>query len=231
MDLHVVIGSSVESRVPAEVLEHSIRSRTKLKIQFHRTQDHFDLPPGHEMRKLTGFSCGRFMAPEIVRQAGGTVGLYLDSDMVVYRDLVELLFYAPKAPHVISRPLNQTAVMLFDASRITWTWASVLEGWKKKDWGYHQLLSNLACEDPKRIRCGIPLAWNSLDQWASDTCLLHYTDMRRQPWKVIGHPFAHKWYEELARFSKWDYTVTKRIDEDVAAGYLGQHLRGYRAKV
>lgn len=223
ISLHVVIGCDQESRVPAKVLEHSIRARASIPVKFHHaTEDMTCLPRDHEFRKRTGFSCARFLAPGIVRHAGGDAGLYLDSDMLVFHDIVGILAYLPTAPAVISRSESQTAVLLFDPFGIKWTWIDLLKGWADGKWTYKDLVSNLACESGVEVK--IPPRWNSLDRYNKDTRLLHYTDMRRQPWKHPGHPHADVWYSALRDAITLQPSLAEWVVEDVRRGYMSAHV-------
>jgi hypothetical protein len=50
----------------------------------------------------------------------------------------------------------------------------------------------------KSVRAGIEPVWNSLERYEEGTtCLLHYTDMPKQPWLSLANPLAYLWVRDL----------------------------------
>jgi hypothetical protein len=168
----------------------------------------------------TGFSLHRFAAPDLVDRIGKV--LYLDSDMVVYGDVVEL-FEHPFFGYSILVPENQAAVMLMDAEKVPFSFESVCSGVDRD--GYRKGLMDLR-EGISGAKVGRLLSscWNSLDLFKRGvTKNLHFTNMRNQPWlpkRPHRHPCADLWFSELT-FACDDGVVTsEQVEEDVKLGYL-----------
>lgn len=123
----------------------------------------------------TGFTNVRFAIPELLRSDGYEYGIYLDVDMIVLGDIAELYdYYWPNKYVCMKDGSTEVAVI---SSAIQLPPISKLSDMKK-----HELDAML----PKAQR--IPNVWNVEDGYYSGAKLLHFTDLKKQPWFYEGHP-------------------------------------------
>jgi hypothetical protein len=211
--LSVVIGATPIQRVPAKVTERSVRVRASIGVKIiHSFDKDLPRPPG-----ATGFSFVRFAAPELAERAGRV--LYLDSDMIVYGDVAELLAI-PFGDHHLLTPRTQAAVILMDAPRVPFSLQSVVEEHRRGTPGIMQLRGGLNGAVVGKI---LPDSWNSLDRCPDGTKNLHFTNMRNQPWlpsRPLRHPLADLWFAELLATVEEEHVSREEIEQDVAAGHL-----------
>ena len=123
----------------------------------------------------TGFTNVRFAVPELLRNDGYEYGVYLDVDMIVLADIEELYQYHWPNKYVC----------LFDGSTevgvihsgVQMPQISALQ---------HMNKATLDAMLPKAPR--IPKEWNVEDGYHENAKLIHFTDLKRQPWFYDGHP-------------------------------------------
>jgi len=160
----------------------------------------------------TGFSCFRWAVPELCKFEGRAI--YLDADILVLGDLVEL-WQTAMSRGVCSLSPHETSVMLFDCKRFASLkgWPSMAEmkqlKWRSRNYGelvsrhglFEALDSSWNCLDGKGYRDGV-------------TKLIHYTDRTTQPWRPHPDRFVYRahpdakmerlWWEHArATFSSW----------------------------
>src|SRR5215471_10266945 len=87
--IEIFVGADRSQLMAVAVLEHSIRRHTGRRVQVCPLID-LDLPEPRDIRQgsRTNFSFARFAIPELAGYAGRA--LYLDADMLVFRDIGEL---------------------------------------------------------------------------------------------------------------------------------------------
>lgn len=192
----IVIGGSGEQKLPALVLEHTIKKHASEPVQVIHT---FDLivptPERPEDQSRTGFSFNRFAIPWLCGYKGKAA--YLECDQIVFRDVKEL-FDIPFDGATVLRPENQASVLLLDCDRLTWDIEKVIDGLNKRVYSYRDLMENLALEPASSVKTAIPNEWNSLERYIEGkTALLHYTAMDCQPWRKWGHPLGSLWVDAL----------------------------------
>lgn len=137
----------------------------------------------------TDFSCFRFAIPEANKFKGRAI--YLDTDMIVLKD-IKALFDFPMDRPVMVTP-RRYDVILFDCAAfkdLPW-WPSIKEMKKNKMMvkDYQQLLY-----DHDMVSSGLPIEWNCCDgdgYVPGQTALVHYTEMRTQPWKPYPNIFEY----------------------------------------
>jgi hypothetical protein len=134
--IRVFVGADRSQLLGLRVLEHSIRRHTAARIELHPLIDVPSREPRDpRQRKRTGFSFARFLIPGLCDHKGKA--LYLDADMLVFRD-IRTLWETPfdGAKVVVQEPLTeeqarrgkddaarrtrQCAVMLLDCERLDW---------------------------------------------------------------------------------------------------------------
>lgn len=85
----VFVGAAAAERLPARVLEYTIRKHARMSVDVV-TIDNGAIPEPRDPanRSRTNFSLARFRIPELCGEAGR--GIYLDSDMLVFTDIGRL---------------------------------------------------------------------------------------------------------------------------------------------
>lgn len=217
----VVIGASRKQLLPAKVCEYTIWRLTTVPFEVIHTYDReYGTSPYLRSMNRTGFSFVRFAVPELAGYQGRAI--YLDSDMLVMRDLAELL-NKPMGKSLVMRPQNQTAVLLYDCARLPhWQSSDILGRLETGEYKYPDLMETLY--EPT-LATGISPEWNHLDRFdRNSTALLHYTDMGRQPWLKEGHPLASIWYESLRGALRSEFVLASELEAEVKAGHVGAWL-------
>lgn len=235
--VRVFVGADRSQIIGVKVLEHSIRRHTSAEIQLTPMVD-LPLPqpddPKHRAR--TGFSFSRFEIPKLAGYSGRA--LYLDADMLVFRDIMDLwrmpfgkakVICQDKIPkpfakltsflHKPKTRVRQTSVMLLDCGRLDWNSTDIVAGLGKR-YSYEQLMQELCILNDTEISHELPFTWNSLEHYDSTTALLHYTDMPTQPWVSPSNKNGWLWREEV-RLMLSDGSVTlEDLREEERLGFL-----------
>jgi lipopolysaccharide biosynthesis glycosyltransferase len=215
----VVIGSSREQKLPSLVLEHTIQKHASAPVRVLHTYDMtFPVPKDPKNASRTGFSFARFAIPKMVGFEG--LGLYLECDQIVFRDVTEL-FQLPFNGATVLRPKNQASVILIDCNSVRWEVEGVVGGLDAGSYSYSDLMEKLCVEAPFKISCSIPSEWNSLEKYEpGKTALLHYTNMAIQPWRKWGHPLTSLWIGELAEAIKQGKIGLRIVEEEVRSRHV-----------
>jgi hypothetical protein len=225
--IRVYVGSQEEQMLAVRVLEYSIRRHTSMTtevVPLHTVGSEFPRPKDRVNWPRTPFSFQRFNIPALAGHRGRAV--YLDSDMLVFRDLRSLwsmpfegadVLAAREADETSRRP--QFSVMLLDCERLHWTPATVIEALDSGRLSYSQLMHEMALA--QHVRAAIPAAWNSLEHYEpGQTCLLHYTDMNTQPWVHRRNRHGALWTRELSRALADGFVTLDEVREHVARGWV-----------
>jgi len=233
--VRIYVGTDRSQEIALRVLGASIRRRTRLAVEVNSLAG-LDLPeppdPAHRAR--TGFSFARFAIPELAGRAGRAI--YLDADMLVLQDIAELWNLplggakvacqeelpdriARAAPVAGARRRKQCSVMLLDCARLDWDAANIIAGLGAA-YTYDALLGDLCILADDEISHGVPTRWNSLEFADASTCLIHYTDMMKQPWVHAANPNGWLWTRELRDLVRDGDIAMEFVQEEVLAGYL-----------
>ncbi len=225
----VFIGSGQASWVERQTLIHSLLRHTpnadiSVFNGTHNTLERAGEPPRFldlvplalKYQSATEFSLYRFAIPELCQYQGRAI--YLDSDVIALAD-VETLFALPMHEHgALALPLVEGArnlgVMLFDcaAFRISLkTIAADIERGRYSLAEVMRLTDRFVAQHQPRLCVGeLPAVWNALDRFDAQTKVLHYTELRTQPWRHSDHPYGAPWFDaffsayEAGRISKRD---------------------------
>lgn len=210
--IKVYVGTDPYMKKAEIALEESIRVNTKSKVDivwmdYARGGLWADWNIGRERGNpyakegwSTDFSCYRFAIPE----ANGFKGraIYLDVDMILVRDIKELFNYPMGFP-VLVTPTGYD-VMLIDCEGFAGEeWWPSIEQMKKSGWkipDYSKLLEENMMLGP------LPLLWNCCDGAGYDpasTGLIHFTNMRTQPWKPYPNVFEYPPHPRLDMVALW----------------------------
>jgi hypothetical protein len=203
--IRVFVGASPAEVLPLKVLEHTIKEQTARQVDLAFMSDlSCPMPKDESNQPGTNFSFYRFMIPQLAGYRGRAV--YLDSDMMVFRNLEELWnspFDGAQVLTVLTPkgvPTTNHSVLLIDCGAVDWDIHEIVKGLDERRYTYDSLMRDLCIVPRARVRASIPYVWNSLDRYErGKTALLHFTALHSQPWTGTGHPFASLWIEALFR--------------------------------
>ena len=223
--IRVFIGTEPAQRLACEVLKHSIRARTSQPVEFTEIGQDYGLP------QQTGFSFSRWSVPELVGFRGRAI--YMDADIVVLSDIAALAALPLDEPiQVRARPTADnryfTSVMLMDCDYLPyWKFSDLLaEVRSMPDWYYASVMW-ASVRSPYRKGFGpLPRGWNDLDNVKAGTCALHYTDLKRQPWRYAGHPFGAVFQGELKAAMAAGAVSAELVRDEIGKGHVRANVLG-----
>ena len=128
---------------------------------------------GAEDSGCTGFTNMRYCVPELAGYQG--YAIYLDVDMFVLGDIAELFSYREKGKWAVMQD-GSNEVAVIDCTQRNLPAARNIHKHNK-----HELKG--MCSEVRKI----PLEWNCEDSVNEGTKLLHFTDLKAQPW-FYDHP-------------------------------------------
>ncbi len=137
---------------------------------------------------LQNFTTLRFMPPELMEYTGRA--LVVDPDVFALVDVAQLFEMDMNGKAILARKIYSddadywaSSVMLLDCSKLThWVWAKDFEKIFTYERDYRSWM-NLDYEDQVAIG-ELDQKWNDYDHLDSETCMLHTTSRRTQPWKT-----------------------------------------------
>jgi hypothetical protein len=232
LPIRMFIGSDKNQYLPAKVLEFSIKSRSSSSVRSMSVDDtDVPVPTDPHNRSKTGFSFGRFKIPSLCAYNGH--GIYLDADMLVFRDISELwcerrgdvaLQVPIKAPK--SQRPQQHSVFLVNCSLARWDVNDVVASLDAGTLSYDDLMKRMAIVPEERVTYELDYGWNSLEDYeASETKLLHFTDMPTQPWISFRNPNGYLWYEELRKALAEGFFSKEEFQKEMENGHVFPGLR------
>ena len=222
------------------VLQHSIERHTTTPVRVCPLID-LDLPEPRDLRQgsRTNFSFARFAIPELKSYRGRAI--YLDADMLVFRDIAELWSLPfgqatvniqvelPEHARVQSKAgapgirKKQCSVMVIDCEKARWNVAEIVGGLDGR-YSYEQLMYELCILPEAEIHYGVPFAWNSLEHHDLETRLIHYTDMNTQPWVCPDNRLGHLWFKEVLLMVETGLLTLGDLEREVELGYFRPSL-------
>jgi hypothetical protein len=231
LPVRVFVGSQEAQMLAVKVLEFSIRERTAAEVvvhPLHEAQVEFPTPKDVQNRPRTPFSFQRFYIPALKGFRGRAI--YLDSDMQVFRDIMELwtlpfegadLLAAREPGESGRRP--QFSVMLLNCAELKWNLADIVARLDRGELTYETLMYDMAVA--RNIRAVIDSSWNSLERYREgQTGLLHYTDMPTQPWVSAENPNGILWMQDLRRAVQDGFIARAYVEEHVQQGFVRPSL-------
>lgn len=231
----VFVGCMPEQDLAFQVLAYSIQKHASLSVEILRLHDcivrqsvHIPVPAKPENRGKTPFSFQRFAIPALCGFKGRAI--YLDSDMLVLRDLRTLwmadmqqqqMLSVESAPGTNRAP--QFSVMLMDTGSLMWNVADLVTQLDNGIWNYSQLMHEMACVE--RWSPSLPAIWNSLEHYEpGKTCLVHFTDMDGQPWLNPFHANATLWTRYLLDAIKDGHIRRETVEDEIRRGHVRPSL-------
>lgn len=227
--MRIFVGGDETELVAARVLEHSIRRHASGPVEVTIMRDcAIPAPRDPANHARTKFSFYRFKIPELCGYRGRA--LYVDSDMLVFRDVAELWRIPfgrrrvlctrqetpPAAWRDLSwfRPGRQFSVMLLDCDRLSWRVDEIVRGLDEGRYRYQDLLFELCIVPPDEIGDDLPTEWNHLETHVPGrTALTHFTVVPTQPWKTDDSPLNPLWmaaYEQAVATGEVDALEVRR---------------------
>src|SRR5687768_7259766 len=117
-DFYLGVGCLEAQWLPFAVLRHSILRHASRPVRVEplfRCGIEIPVPRDERNRPKTPFSFQRFVIPEVCKYRGRA--MYLDSDMLVFGDIVPLLEMAFGDANVLAVP-RETSVMVLDCKNL-----------------------------------------------------------------------------------------------------------------
>lgn len=231
----VFVGCMPEQDLAYQVLEYSIRRHSSVSVVVERLHSaiaargiRVPIPHDPANRGRTPFSFQRFAIPALCDRKGRAV--YLDSDMLVLRDLRPLWAFAlgdcqlvSAAPPPGSPRPPQFSVMLLDCERLPWDVETLVAALDAGTVSYAALMYEMATVPS--WEAALPWYWNSLEHHEPEhTCLLHFTDMNNQPWLNALHPQAALWCRYLLDAIKAGDIAPDEVAKNVRHGHVRPSL-------
>ena len=192
----VYIGTEGDQELAAEVLRASIESHSSggVEVRFlNREMQAARQAVDNTVNSNTPFSKQRAFVPLLAKSGQAA---YLDSDMVVFRDINDLFEHASGA--IACCPTRQrvrdpqTSVTVFDVARCRWNPQQVIAEIDADPAKYRPYLYEFAFAGG--VQRTLPPTWNDLEEFEPGvTSLLHFTDMETQPWLTGANRLADVW--------------------------------------
>lgn len=228
--IYVGVGCQPEQELAFHVLKRSVEDN------FLSESHALKIFPLHELKNEinqeiikkqgTPFSFQRFIFADwfIHNSSSEDIGIYLDSDMLIFSNIVELVNIFRNLNQDIAicdtkkywQRKQQQAVMVFNSS-------GALRINKK----FRNFLDNkISYEDLMKKPEGesyLPCTWNSQEEMMKDTNLIHYTDMDFQPWLRKDNINAGVWLSYL-RMSLNDQSTKNILISEIAKKHVRPSL-------
>ena len=225
-EIKVYVGCSEAEYVPCKVLEYSIKKHTNNPVSvvpLYQCDTAHRMPVKPECRPRTPFSFQRFFIPSLTSGKA----FYFDSDMLVLKDMNELLNYDFDGYDIIScKDMDvyshwkgsEYAVLMLNCDNIEWNIDSIIDDLDNGKLTYDSLMFDFAMAD---VKSDFPPEWNSLDHYEENkTANLHYTDMGTQPWRSDRSPYKDLWFKYLKETVKSGILTKETVIEHGKLGYI-----------
>ena len=244
--MRVFVGGDESEQVAARVLEHTIRKHASGPVEVTIMRDlRIPVPKDPENRARTKFSFFRFKIPELCGYRGRA--LYVDSDMLVFKDIAELWqipfgerkilcsFQASPPPAWKDsswfHPGRQFSVMLLDCDRLPWRIEEIIRGLDERRFTYADLLFRMCLVKSEEIGEDLPAHWNHLETYEPGrTALVHFTVVPTQPWKTDDTPLDGLWMEAYGEAVAAGAVDPKQVREGIQKGWYKASLEPALAK-
>lgn len=240
--VRVFVGTDRSQLFGARVLEYSIKRHSSLPVEVTPMLNVRIRPPKDPAQdQRTGFSFARFCIPQLAGYQGRAI--YMDADMLVMKDIAELWTLPFESAKVLIQEelqdhqaethnkkcapvkrIKQCSVMLLDCENLAWNIEEIIDGLDEKRYTYDDLMYQLCILKEQEVHARIPFRWNSLEHLDESTCLIHYTDMRTQPWVYPLNPNGERWVDEVRRMLSEGVINWDDIRREVELGYVRPSL-------
>jgi hypothetical protein len=206
--IKIYVGAAKEQMLAFKVLEYSILKHASMTVEvmplFQIVEEaciDIPVPKDPKLRARTPFTFQRFAIPELNSYKGRAI--YLDSDMLVFRDIKELWVRPFSGAQILSvsestasERKSQFSVMVMNCEELRWNIKNLMEQLESGKWTYEEFVYEMA--PAKVIFNTLPDCWNDLERYnSSTTALTHFTDMNSQPWLTTDNVNGYVWFEYL----------------------------------
>jgi len=230
LPIKIFVAATQSEYLPVKVLEYSIKKQASATTQvqaLYQLDIGIPVPKNVKNRAKTPFSFQRFIIPEACDYKGRAI--YLDSDMLVFKDIADLWRRDFGNNNVLSAysddrsgRIPQFSVMLMDCTELEWDIRDIVAKLDDGELSYENLMHNLEIAIPK---ASIEPVWNSLEKYnPTETALLHYTDMQTQPWVSFANPLAHLWVSSLRNAIDSGFIPFSLVQDEVKKGHIRPSL-------
>jgi hypothetical protein len=227
--IKIYVGTAKEQMLAFKVLEYSIIKHASMTVKvvplfeaIEKAGIDIPVPKDHKLRARTPFSFQRFLIPELNSYRGKAI--YLDSDMLVFRDIKELWVSPFNGAQLltVSEPIasgrkSQFSVMVINCERLTWNIENLIQKLDLGEWSYEEFVHEMAPADI--ISETLPPYWNDLERYnPTITALTHFTDMNNQPWLATNNIHANIWFQYLFEAIEKQFISLDFIKSEVNKG-------------
>lgn len=227
----VYIGSSSDQWLAHQVLSYSIKKNASTEVvtyPLYQNNIKLKLPKDKANQPRTPFSFQRFLIPELNQFKGKAI--YLDSDMLVFSDIVNLWNRDIDQSEIFSAysssqegRIPQFSVLLINCKKFKYTLSEIIQLLDDGILDYESLMYDMKIA--KQLEINIEPEWNSLEKYEQQkTKLLHYTDMTRQPWIHNTNPLGKLWVKELANAITDKVISKKELRTEIIKGNVKPSL-------
>ena len=242
--VRVFIGSGEASLLERKTLIYSLRKNTRRELDIyvfngtHNAIEHNDEPPvlanmplWIKYKNYTEFSNYRWLIPAICEHKGRAI--FLDSDMVCLADIGKLFdtemedcAMLAKAEAYKGKKSWGMSNILFDCSKCHFDLEKIfheVDQGQFTNTDFHQMSPAFLAKHPFTLG-KLDSNWNSFDHVDESTMLIHYTNLRTQPWKFSGHPHEALWFKYFNEARKSGLITNSDIDKTLARAYARQDI-------
>ena len=228
--IRVYVAATASESLPVKILEYSIKQHCSATVHVMALCDaniEIPVPTSVANRSRTPFSFQRFLIPKIQEYTGRAI--YLDSDMLVFKDIRQLWNLSLGDSDVLttysesaSGRKPQFSVMLLDCNKLTWDINEIVSQLNSGTLNYKKLMYDFTLA---KTRSAIVPSWNTLESYKhGSTALLHFTDMNTQPWVSHINPLGYLWVATLRRAIQDKVISHDFIEAEVAKGHIRPSL-------
>lgn len=224
MKILIGIGCEKEQFLPTRVLQHSIQRHTEADIEFLELGSiRSESPLGGK----TPFSLQRFAFADVFLASHFDVGIYFDSDMCVFGDILELVgeFFSSEVdlatcsvPKMHKRR-PQSSVLIFNKQGAV----ALSERLRQFRLGHIKYEQLMYFERERGFACLLGI-WNCLEYFDSQTRLLHFTDMDSQPWLRSDNHLGGVWIFALTSWLAESENNLNLLEREVRKGNVRPSL-------
>ena len=242
--VRVFIGSGEASVLERKTLIYSLRKHTKRELDiyvFNGTHNSIernsespvlaDMSLNVKYRNYTEFSNYRWLIPSICNYQGRAI--FLDSDMVCLKDIGEL-YDADMGGHSMLAKSEAykgdkswgMSNILFDCSKCHFDLEQIF---RNVDQGlftnteFQQMAPKFLAQHPYSL-AAMDSNWNSFDHYDENTNLIHYTNLRTQPWKFVGHKHESLWFKYFSEARKAGVIANSDVERTLSRAYARQDI-------
>ncbi len=227
----VFVGASKSEWLPFKVLDYSLKKHASVSVECMQLGDAeiaIPTPRDKANRPRTPFSFHRFLIPELCKHKGKAI--YLDSDMLVLRDIRQLWDLPFEGAHLLgidaadeAQRSSQFAVMLLDCEKLGWRINDIVSKLDSGELDYARLMQKM--EVAQKVSNSISHFWNCLDNYhKTASALVHFTDMHKQPWVCRDNPLGWLWVSYLSEAIDAGFISIEDVKREVAIGNIRPSL-------